>query len=258
MKKSICLDMMLQNYSYPERFKVAKENGFDAVEFWKWSNKDIPLTVKLLKEYGLKLSIFNLDCLDEKLSYDLSRGILAKGRKEEFLSAIKESLPVYRELNAEAMIVLFGENAEELTYDEQIENVKTCLKFVKDYLEENDIHLVLEPLNATDRKNYFLTSAKDCLNIIKELNSPNVKMLYDVYHQNMTGDYDLDEVVENLPYIGHFHIADCPGRHEVGTGTVDYKTHIKKTLKAGYSRYYGLEYRATIEDEKTFEFLKDF
>ena len=82
-------------------------------------------------------------------------------------------------------------------------------------------------------------------------------MLYDIYHQHMTGDFDMDFIKENLDFIGHFHVADCPGRHEPGTGDADYISIIGEILKLGYDEYIGLEYRATRLDEETFGFLKE-
>jgi hydroxypyruvate isomerase len=82
-------------------------------------------------------------------------------------------------------------------------------------------------------------------------------MLYDIYHQNMMGDFDIDEVKENIDLIGHFHVADAPGRHEPGTGKVDYVKIIKEISQMPYKGYIGLEYRATKNDGETFEFFKE-
>ena len=115
--------------------------------------------------------------------------------------------------------------------------------------------LVVELLNATDRLNYFMPEASVLMDILRRVGSPRIKMLYDIYHQHMTGDFDMDFVRENLPFIGHFHIADCPGRHEPGTGRVDYVSILRQIDAMGYDGYFGLEYRATIPDEETLAFL---
>ena len=98
---------------------------------------------------------------------------------------------------------------------------------------------------------------KDVFDIIKSVNSPNVKMLYDIYHQNMMGDFSVDDIKENIDRIGHFHVADCPGRHEPGTGNVNYQHIIGEICKLDYSGYIGLEYMATKQDQDTFDFLKE-
>ena len=110
---------------------------------------------------------------------------------------------------------------------------------------------------SIDRKNYSMPYAKPVFELLKKVNSPNIKMLYDIYHQNMMGDFDIDEVKENIDLIGHFHVADSPGRHEPGTGNVDYVNILKEIGKTCYNGYIGLEYRATKNDGETFGFLKE-
>lgn len=256
MKISTCIDMMFSRYDFGERIAAAQNAGIDIVEFWKWTNKDIDGIVKELKDRGMKLSVFNIDSADEKLSYDLSRGILNAGRKEELLSALKESAPIYKKLGACGMIVLIGETISGMSREEQEENIFDCLEYVRDYVEREGITLVVEPLNATDRQNYFMPEAAPLMEILHRVSSPNIKMLYDIYHQHMTGDFDMDFIKENIDFIGHFHVADCPGRHEPGTGNVDYVSVLGEILKARYRGYIGLEYRATCPDRETFGFLE--
>lgn len=245
---SVCIDMMFAYCDFYERFDAVKRCGFDTVEFWKWSNKDIDR----IKASGMNVSIFNLDSRDEKLSYDLSRGILNDGRAEDFLCALYESIPVYRKLGAKAMIVLVGEKKP---YSE--ENVLKCLMAAKPILESENVTLILEPLNAYDRDGYAMPYAGPVFKLLRKVASPNVKMLYDIYHQNMMGDFSLDEIRDNIDLIGHFHVADAPGRHEPGTGKVDYISILRKIAKLPYDGYIGLEYRSTKRDEETFGFLKE-
>ena len=257
MKFSVCIDMMFARHDFENRIAAVKKTGMEAVEFWKWTNKDIDLVCRQLSDNKMDFAIFNIDCADEKLSYDLSRGILNAGRKEELLAALKESAPIYKKLGASAMIVLVGETIEGMSREAQIENVYECLSYVKDYAEQEGITLIVEPLNATDRQNYFMPEASVLMDVLRRVNSPRIKMLYDIYHQHMTGDFDIEFVRENLPFIGHFHVADCPGRHEPGTGEVDYVSILGEIAAMGYDGYFGLEYRATVPDEETLAFVEE-
>ena len=200
----------------------------------------------------MKLSILNIDSTVEKLSYDLSRGILNSGRADEFLSALGESIPVYKKLNASAMIALIGENAP---YCE--ENVLKCLNAAKTICEKENVTLIIEPLNDIDRAGYSMPYAKPVFELLKKVNSPNIKMLYDIYHQNIMGDFSMEDIRENIDLIGHFHVADAPGRHEPGTGKVDYVKILNEISKLPYDGYIGLEYRATRSDGETFGFLRE-
>ncbi|MBQ9802950.1 MAG: TIM barrel protein [Clostridia bacterium] len=255
MKPSVCIDMMFSHLDFPARFAAVKAAGIDTVEFWKWTNKDIDGVAAALRENGMHLGVFNIDSTDPQLSFDLSRGILNAGRAEELLAALRESLPVYRKLGAVGMIVLVGETIPHLTAEEQRENVYRCLCHVKDFAEREGVTLLVEPLNATDRQNYFMPEARVLTDILRRVNSPRIKMLYDIYHQNVTGDFDMAHVKESIDLIGHFHVADAPGRHEPGTGTVDYVSILKEINTLPYDGHIGLEYRATVRDDLTLGFL---
>lgn len=249
-KISCCIDMMFANHDFYDRFDAVKNCGIDTVEFWKWTNKDIDKVCDILKNNGQTLSIFNIDSTDEALSYDLSRGILNDGRTDEFVSALKESIPVYKKLKASAMIVLIGENSE---YNKA--NVIKCLNAAKPICESENVTLIVEPLNDIDRKNYSMPYAKPVIEALREVNSDNIKMLYDIYHQSMMGDFSMTDIKENIDIIGHFHVADSPGRHEPGTGTVNYPEIIREISQLDYNGYIGLEYRATKPDQTTMDFL---
>ena len=256
MKISACIDMMFSHLDFYEKFSAVKKCGLDAVEFWKWTNKDISKVKEELKRNNLKFGVFNIDSKDEELSFQLSRGILNKGMVDEFLSALEESIPVYKELGASGMIVLIGETLE-IPYEEQIDNIKKCLKAAKPIVEKENVNLVVEPLNDIDRKNYFLPRSKEVFEILREINSPNIKLLFDIYHEQLMAGNIINSIKENIDLIGHFHVADVPGRHEPGTGELNYPNIIRAINETNYNDFIGLEYRATKPDENTFNFLKE-
>lgn len=244
--------MMFSEFPFYDRITEVKKCGIRTIEFWKWSDKDMEKVKYLLEQNGMQLSICNLDSKDEKLSHDLSRGILNAGRAAEFAKALEESIPVCQKAGASALIVLIGEKAP---YCE--ENVLKCLDAVKAICEKEQITLLLEPLNNIDRAGYSMPYAKSILELLKKVDSPNIKMLYDIYHQNVMGDFSMEGIRENIHRIGHFHVADVPGRHEPGTGFVDYGKILKEIAGLPYDGAIGLEYRATKKDSETFGFLRE-
>lgn len=249
---SCCIDMMFSELDFYDRIGAVGDCGINTVEFWKWTNKDVDKVKRLLDENKMRLSVFNIDSTDEALSYDLSRGILNSGRAEEFVAALCESIPTYKKLGASAMIVLIGEGAPYCA-----ENALKCLNAAKPICEKENVTLVIEPLNAIDRKGYSMPYAEPVFELLKKVNSPNIKMLYDIYHQSMTGDLSIEDIRKNIDLIGHFHVADSPGRHEPGTGKVDYVKILSEISALPYDGYIGLEYRATKNDGKTFGFLRE-
>ena len=248
MMLSVCIDMMFSYCDFYDRFSEVKKCGIDTIEFWKWSNKDIDK----IADSKMEVSVFNIDSSDEALSADLSRGILNDGRVDDFLKALSESIPVYKRLNAKSMIVLIGDSKE---YSE--ENVLKVLRAAKPIVEKEDVTLIVEPLNNIDRAGYSMPYARPVFDMLRKVQSPNIKMLYDIYHQNMMGDFSMDDIRENIDIIGHFHVADAPGRHEPGTGNIDYVNIIRQINKLPYKGYIGLEYKATRPDYKTLSFLKE-
>lgn len=257
LRYSYCIDMMFAEMDFYKRFEYAKKCGADAVEFWKWSNKDIVRVKEELAKNELSFSIFNIDCKDEQLSYDLSRGILNAGRKEEFILALKESIPVYKELDAKGMIVLIGETLD-IPYEEQIDNIVKCLEATVPIIEKENVTLLLEPLNDIDRQNYFLPRSKEVFEIIKQVNSPNVKILLDLYHEQLMAGNLINTIKENLPYIGHVHVADVPERHEPGTGEIHFQEIFKQLKEISYDEYVGFEFRSTIDSEKLIKYMEDY
>ena len=243
---SVCIDMMFPHLDFYNRINAVRECGINTVEFQKWSNKD----TEKIKDSGIGVSVFELDSSDKRLSKDLSRGILNQGRTEEFLSAIRESIPVYHRLGASGMTVFIGENAP---YNE--ENVYRCITDALPLLKENDVNILIEPLNDIDTNGYSMPYAAPIFELLRKINDPHVKMLYDIYHRYMMGDFSVEAIKSNIEYIGHFHVADAPGRHEPGTGSIDYVNVLNEISAMNYSGYVGLKYRSTQPDHKTLDFL---
>ena len=257
MKFSACIDMMYPELDFVDRIVAAKDDGADAIEFWKWSNKDVDLIADKTKELGLKVALMNIDSSDEKLSYDLSRGILSHGRTEEFISAIKESGPVLNKLEAKKLIVLAGDVDPEVSFEKALENTYNVLKAAAPVAEDLGIELLLEPLNTFDRATYVLPYSVNAFDIVKSISSPSVKVLLDIYHtQRMEGNL-IDTIEKNVDYIGHFHVANSPYRCEPDLGEINYKTVLSSIEKTGYSDYVGFEYRLKNQNFSLKKYIND-
>ncbi len=251
MKLSACVDMIYWGKDFFKSSKELIDSGIDAIEFWKWSDKDIDRIKNEICNNGVKIAGFCVDSSDSTVSESCLVNILSKGMKDKFVLAISESIDVAKKLNADFLIATVGDNVEGLSYDEQVKNIKDCLYAVKDIIEENKITLLLEPINCSERTNYLMPEADDVMKIIKDVNSGYIKLLYDVYHQNITGDFSLEYIIENINHIGHIHIADVPGRNEPGSGIINFKNILTTLNDLNYNGYAGLEYvpaNATVAD----------
>ncbi len=111
--------------------------------------------------------------------------------------------------------------------------------------------LVFEPLNTlVDHKGYYLYSSEEAFRIADQVNSPKVKVLYDIYHQQITEGHLIKRITKNIDKIGHFHAAGNPGRHELYFGEINYSEVFKAIDETGYTGSIGLEYFPIEEPEK--------
>ena len=125
------------------------------------------------------------------------------------------------------------------------------------YLEKAGITLVVEPLNIrVDHKGYYLYSSDEAAEVIKEVDSSNVKMLFDIYHQQITEGDLIRRIREYIPYIGHFHSAGNPGRNELYDSEIDYKKVFQAIKETGYDGHIGLEYFPREDPAKGLEYAK--
>ncbi len=126
------------------------------------------------------------------------------------------------------------------------------LKRLSEFCEKQNVVVVLEALNSLyDHKGYYLDSSYIGFEIIKAVNSPAIRLLYDCYHMQIMEGNLINSIKTNIDFIGHFHSAGVPGRHELHLGETNYPYVIKAAENAGYDRYFGFEFWPSYEDKKS-------
>jgi hydroxypyruvate isomerase len=134
---------------------------------------------------------------------------------------------------------------------EKIESLVKNLNALAKRAEALNVTLLLEPLNtALDHRGCFLNTSAVGIEIVKRVNSPNVKLLYDIYHMSMMGEDALAEIEKGLEWIGYLHVADQPGRHQPGTGRINYRAVNTLLKRAKYEGFIGMEFSALGPDEQ--------
>jgi hydroxypyruvate isomerase len=142
---------------------------------------------------------------------------------------IKDSIEVAQKLECSTLLVTTGNEIVGVPRKTQHENIVESLREAAELAENADITLVSEPLNIlVDHKGYYLHSSGEGFDILREVDSPNVKLLYDIYHQEITEGNLIDPITKIIDLIGHFHVGDVPGRHEPGTGEINYASVFRK------------------------------
>jgi len=238
-KLSPCVEWIFaeEHPAMPDRIRAARDAGYETVEFHLWRDKDVDAIAESLTETGVKLT---------GIVVEPRRSIVDPAQHGEFLQAVRESLVTAKTLGSPPLVVASGFTREGVSQEEHVAAAIDALKQAAALAEEAGILLVLEPLNdRVEHPGMFLVSTKLALDIIEAVDSPNLRLLYDVYHSVVMGE-DMADVLEGRVHlVAHVQLADTPGRHEPGTGTIDWPATLKTLGELGYAGAYGLEYKPT-------------
>lgn len=258
MKFSSCIELMFTEYPFLERIKKAKEFNFDAVEFWEWDNKDLEKVKKTCEENEITIAVFGAG----------QAGQMVDPRdNEKVIERMGQAIETANYMDCHNLILTANILQEdrsvkpldiELTAEEMKDNITQVLMETKDKAEKSGVVLNLEPLNSiVDHKGYFLNDSETGFEIIKEVDSKNVRLLYDIYHLQIMQGNLMDDIEKNYDLIGYFHIADVPGRHEPGTGEINYENIYKKLRALGYKGFIGFEYMPVKSTEDSLKRVRE-
>ncbi len=232
MKVSVCVDALYFGKDIYKGLDEIKECGYDNFEIWSWWDKDLDRLIEVKKQLGMTLTA----CCTKFVS------LVDPSEREEYKKGLAASIEAAKRLECKTLISQVGNDtgkSREEQHKALVEGLKECVSM----LEENDITLVVEPLNTrVDHQGYYLWSSDEAFQVIEEVGSPNIKILYDIYHQQiMEGDL-LRRIIPNISKIGHFHAAGNPGRNELYYGEMDYTRIFEEIGKTDFKGYIGYEY----------------
>lgn len=236
---SPCIEWMFadEHPDMADRVRAAKAAGFDAAEFHLWRDKDIDAVAAALAETGVKLTGI---CVDPR------RSLVDPAQHGELLDAVRESLEAAKKLGCPPMILASGFTREGVSAQDHFDAAVSGLRQAAALAEEAGVMLVLEPLNdRVEHPGMYLVSTTLGLDLVEAVGSPNLKLLYDVYHSATMGE-DMETVLSGrLHLVHHVQVADVPGRNEPGSATLDWHQVIETLRRLGYDGGLGLEYRPT-------------
>ncbi len=237
MRYSACIEWLFaaEHERVADRIRAAKAAGLDAVEFWRFSNKDLPAIRQALDDTGLALAGILCEPIAPLTSPEAHAG---------FLDGVRTSLSAASQLGANVIIAQAGDDQAGIARAAQHAAIVKVLKEAAGILEGSGVVLALEPLNdRVDHPGYYLTSTVEGLDIVDEVGRPEVRLLYDIYHSAVMGER-IEEVLDGrLDRVVHVHLADAPGRGAPGSGALDYLDRLHWLRREGYAGYVGLEYR---------------
>ena len=245
---SACIEALFPKRPWVDRLEDVKAVGLTAFEFWGWRRRDLDALARKKDELGLTVAIF---------SCDTGGALVAPGSAKRLLPGLRDSITAAKKLGSKRLIATVGQERKDIARAEQHKNIVEACKAGAPLLEDAGITLCLEPLNVlVNHRGYYLATSEEAFAIVDEVGSPRLRILFDIYHQQITEGNLIHNITRNIEKIGHFHVADVPGRHEPGTGEINYGNVFRSITKKGFTGYLGLEmwpvndHRAAVKETK--------
>jgi hydroxypyruvate isomerase len=245
MKFCANVSILFKEVPFLERFGLASEAGFSAIEMWWPSGEDLEAVQRAVKEADLSVILLNFDAGDMPAR---DRGLAADPeRHEQFRENVPVALELARSLGCRKMNALLGHESPRMSCEEQFSLARENVRFAADAAREHGIEVLIEPLNTFENGPCLLHDTPGGIEFVRSVDRPNVRLQYDVYHmQRMEGNL-VANLREHIDSIGHVQIADSPGRGEPGTGEIQYPFVLSELENLGYTGHVGLEYNPTTE-----------
>ncbi len=235
--------------SHQDRIRAASRLGYPAVEFWPWRGKNLEEIARACEETGVEVAQFT--------AWGFTPGMNDPKNHDRLEKEIAASIEAAKKVKARKMTVIAGNDQPGMTQQQMHENVIIGLKRVAPLAEDANVMLILEPMNIrVDHKGHCLYGSPDAVRICREVDSPMVKINWDLYHMQITEGDLCRRLREGWDQVGYLQLADNPGRREPGTGEVQYSRVFKEAWNLGYRDYVGLECSPSVDEVTATERVK--
>lgn len=248
------LSFLFSERPFLERFTAARDAGFAGVEFHFPYAFDRAALAEVVLTSGLDVVLFNLPAGDWAAG---ERGIACHPRRiAEFQDGVGLAIEYARLLGCPRLNCLAGIAPPDAGAERALETLVENLRFAAAVSQRAGIELLVEPLNTRDTPGFLLATSKAAMAAIGQVGHANLKLQYDIYHaQVMEGD--LAQTLEReLARIGHIQFADNPGRHEPGTGEINFPFLFAHLDRLGYAGWVGCEYKPSVTTEASLGWMK--
>lgn len=256
LKFTANLSLLFTELNFIDRFKVAKECGFDAVEIQFPYDLPARIIKEILAENQLKLVLFNI-AADDLLQG--GEGLAAVPEKQShFLKALEQSLAYAEILQPEAINVLPGrcKNADKTQH--YLSTFKKNLLLTLETFTPLGIKTVFEAINTHDMPDFLIHNGQKMLDIIQQINHPSLFMQYDIYHMQMMNENINSFITQHADKIGHIQFADTPNRGQPGTGKIDFEQLFSCIEQSTYNGWVGAEYNPVGPTTQSFQWHPNF
>lgn len=244
-KISLMLWTVFRQLPFEERLEKVAEAGYHAVqltgECLKWTEDDFQRYNKKRAELGITFDT----------NAGMRHGVGDPSVQEAFLEDVRAQLKIMEKIECPALIVMSGNVVPSLSPQAQHDSCVEGLKRAAELVEGRGVTLLLENIDLEENPHYYLWSVPEAFQIMEEVNHPHVKFLYDFYHAQISGGNLIANLQRHVDKVGLIHIADVPGRHQPGTGEINYLNVYKKLAELNYNRYIAMEFLPSGDPVKT-------
>jgi len=250
-KIAVMLWTVFSDLPFEQRIEKVAEAGFRNVElvgeYQKWSEEDFRRANSKRRELGISFTT----------TAGLAHGVGDPSAREAFLADLRAELPLMEKLECPAIIVMSGNRVEGLAPEVQHASCVEGLKRAAEIAEKNGVTLWLENIDLEENPRYYLWSMAEAFKIAAEVNHPRVKILYDFFHAQVSGGNLIAPLEKNISKVACVHVADVPGRHEPGTGEINYSNIYRKLVQLKYAGYVTMEFLPTHDPVETLKAARE-
>lgn len=251
LKLAVNLSMIFTEVSLLERFALARQHGFDHVEIQFPYELSIAQIQEQLDRHQLSLCLMNVPVGDLMQGGHGLAGI--PGQEVEFHHALQQALEYATALKVPSVNILAGKQPLDSDLLPCLKTLADNLKMACSMLSDQGIQPVFEMINGTDMPRFLLQNVAQAQEMLEAVNHPALKMQYDCYHMAMMGEDVLGALQENIESIGHIQFADHPGRHQPGSGSINYAEIFQWLGNSSYQGFVAAEYRPSKDSNSSFD-----
>ena len=197
------VEMWWRKLPFIDRIHAAADAGFDAIEFWPWRGKDIDAIAKVCKERGIEVAQFT--------AWGFTPGMNNPKNHEAFVIEIEASSKIAHKLDCKRMTVVCGNDQKGMSQEEMHKHIITGLKLAAPIAEREGVMLIIEPMNIrVDHPGHCLYGSEDAVDICREVDSPMVKINWDLYHMQISEGDLCGHLRDGFDQVGYVQLADHP------------------------------------------------
>ena len=247
-KLSVRVEALFPGLTLHQQIEKVAAAGYQAFEFGNWRAADAREITALKNKLRLECACI----VGNRGVNPKGMGLCDPAEREPFLAEIRASLDAARRFETTRLVVLSGNRLPAIPRQKQHASIVEGLKRAQDLVAPHGVTLIVEVVNTLapveplhpqeNHLDYYLDHAREAFQIVDEVASPHVKVLFDIYHVQIMEGNLIETIRANIARIGHFHVGDVPGRHEPGTGEINYANVFRAIRDLGFRDFVAMEY----------------